>query len=216
MRYFSSSFKMEGQPHNGFALHAVDDRAEEIYTYSQDLKTWHLDRKTSGRFYFPELDDYGRSFTELSRDEVYALLPKAPKMDRRDDAMRRVSNRQRAQIRRSGQVLTSAEVGLLTKPLKQRPATMPMLGELLETRSQHRRWTALFLYEEDGPARRKAISTLRNNARINVSATGLPLDTQHRTRRFEIDGELHSYTAVEVKYVRAADQGLGAKEGSDD
>lgn len=215
MRYFSSSFRVEERALSGLAVHAVDDRAEEIYTYSQDLKTWHLDRKTAGRFYFPELDD-NRSFIELSRDEVYAELSKAPKMDRRDDAMRRVSNGQRAQIRRSGQVLTSAEVGLLTKPLKQRPTTMPMLKELLGTRSQHKRWTALFLYEEDGTARRKSISTLRNNARINVSSKGLPLDTQHRTRRFEIDGELHTYIAVEVKYVRAADQGLGAKEGSDD
>lgn len=216
MRYFWSGLSAGEQAPRGFALHAVDDHAQEVYTYSQDLKTWHLDRDSASDFYFPELDEMGVIFTEVPRDEVYSLLPKAPKMDRRDDVMRRESNRQRAQIRRSGQVLTSAEVGLLTKPLKQRPATMPMLKELLETRSQHKRWTALFLYEEDGPARRKATSTLRNNARINVSSKGLPLDTQHRTRRFEIDGELHSYTVVEVKYVRAVDQGVTTGDGAND
>lgn len=215
MRYLSSSFRTDDPAAKGFALHAVDEQAEEVYTYSQDLKTWHLDRGAASDFYFPELNDKGLIFTELKQEDVYPLLPKTPKMDRRDDAMRRVSNRQRAQIRRSGQVLTSAEVGLLTKPLKQRPATMPMLKDLLETRSQHKRWTALFLYQEDGPARRKATSTLRNNARINVSSKGFPLETQHRTRRFVIDGELCSYIAVEVKYVRPADPGL-TEEGSDD
>ncbi|MGP9587793.1 hypothetical protein ACT3TB_19290 [Micrococcaceae sp. AOP34-BR2-30] len=197
-------------------MHAVDPRAQEVYTYSQDLKTWHLDRDAASDFYFPELDEVGVAFTEVSHAEVYSLLPKSPKMDRRDDAMRRESNRERAQIRRSGQVLTSAEVGLLTKPLKQRPATMPMLKELLETRSQHKRWTALYLYEEDGAARRKSISTLRSNGRINVSSRGALLNAQYRTRRFEIDGEVKKYVAVEAKYGRPAEQEISEGRGSDD
>lgn len=215
MRYYYSKLSNGEQAGKGLALHAVDDRAEGVYTYSQELKTWNLDRRAVSDLHFPELDRSGDMFTEISRQVVYSLLPKAPRMDRRDDAMRQISNSQRAQMRRSGQVLTSAEVGLLTKPLQQRPTTAPMLRELLETRSQHKRWTALFLYETDGPARRTAMSSLRNNARINISAKGQSLIVQHRKRRFSIDGELQRYTAVEVKYVPHSIQGSDDAETHD-
>lgn len=217
MRYFQSSFRLEWQDTPaGLAIHAVDDHTNEIYTYSQELKTWHQDRDTAGYFYFPELHDHEMTFTELTRDKLYGLLPAVPRMDRRDDAQRGISNKARAQIAKSGRVLTSAEVGLLTKPLRQFPVAAPMLKKLLETRSQHKRWTALFLYEEDGPARRKAISNLRTNPRINVSTKGDPLEAQHRTRRFVIDGQRHIYTAVEAKYVKPAAQERSQEEGTDD
>lgn len=209
MKYLQGWRKCEtGSPSDRFAVHAVDENAMQVFTYSQELRVWHYDRWATDCFYEPKFEQGNGdlSFLSVPRAQVYGLVREAPKLDLRDKAMRRENQRQRAQVRRSGQVLTSAEVGLLSKSLKQRPVTMPMLKELLETRSQHRRWTALFLYEEDGPTRRKAMSTLRNNAQINVSSKGVPLRTQHRKRRFEIDGELRSYIAVEAKYVRAAEQ----------
>src|SRR5690625_4725291 len=162
MRYFWSDFRLAWlDAPKGYAVHVLDEKTERIYTYSQELKTWHLDLSATDYFFFPELQEHEMSFTEMKREAVYAALLQVARMDRRDDVQRRVRNHHRAQIRRSGQVLTSAEVGLLTKPLKQRPTTMPFLQELLEIRSQHKRWTALYLYDEDGPARRKAISAIR-------------------------------------------------------
>lgn len=207
MRYFWSAFRLAWLSESeGFAVHVLDEKTERIYTYSQELKTWHLDLSAMDYFFFPELQEHETLFTEIQREAVYAALPKVARMDRRDDVQRRLSNSYRAQIRKSGQVLTAAEVGLLTKPLKQRPTTMPLLKELLETRSQHKRWTALYLYEEDGPARRKAISAIRQNARLNISSKGQPLEAQHRQKRFHIDGVLQAHIAVEVKYVPAATQ----------
>lgn len=220
MKYFKGEYLSEGgRLAEGFSLNAVDVEAERLYTYSQDLKAWHRNAALEGHFYFPELhEDRGQViFGEIPQDAVYELIPQIPKFDRRDEAQRRLANRNQSLVRKSGHVLTSAEVGLLTKNLGQRPAAAPFLKELLETRSQHKRWTALMLYEQDGAARRKAISTLRANARINISSKGEPLEAQHRTRRFVIDGELRSFTAVEVKYVKASDQGIPVvEEGRDD
>lgn len=219
MKYLQGWHRCEtGSPSDRFAVHAVDESTMQVFTYSQELKAWHYDRWATDCFYDPQFQQSNGdlSFRGVPRDQVYGLVRRAPKLDLREKAMRRESQHQRGQVRRSGQVLTSAEVGLLTKPLKQRPATMPMLKELLETRSRHKRWTALFLYEEDGPTRRKAMSTLRNNGQLNVSSKGMPLHTQHRKRRFEIDGELHSYVAVEAKYVRATEQKWIETGGHDD
>lgn len=213
MRYFWSDLRLawSGGP-EGFAVHAFQEKVEKIYTYSQELKTWHLDLSATDYFFCPELQEQEMSFTEIDREAVYAALPQAARMDRRDAEQRRISDHQRSQIRKSGEVLTAAEVGLLTKPLNQRPTTLPFLNELLKTRSQHKRWTTLYLYEADGPARRKAISSLRQNARLNISPNGMPLETQHRKKRFHIDGLQQTHIAVEVKYFPDTNQGLHTKE----
>jgi len=219
MRYYQGRYKSEGgREAEGFGLHAVDEAAEELYTYVQDLKTWNRNLTVEDHFYFPELHE-GKGqviFNEVSHESVYELMAQIPKFDRRDEAQRRLSTRAFAQLRKSGQVLTSAEVGLLTKHLGQRPAAAPQIQELIETRSQHKRWTALMLYEEDGATRRKAISTLRANTRLNISSKGHPLEAQHKTKRFVIDGEERKFIVVEVKYVRPADQGISGMEAGSD
>lgn len=209
MRYFFSVFRLARKSDaEGFAVHVLHEKSERIYSYSQELKTWNLDQAAMDCFFYPEGQHHSVPFTEMGRDAVYEALPEVAKMDRRDDVQRKVSNQQRAQIRRSGEVLTSAEVGLLTKPLKQRPTTMPFLQELLETRSQHKRWTPLFLYEEDGPARRKAMSSIRANARLSISSKGHPLEVQYRKKRFDIEGLKQTHVAVELKYVPAGQQSI--------
>lgn len=196
MRYFWSILKFPENPkYEGIAAHTLDPKTNKLYTYSQELKTWHQDPRASS-----ETND--KTLEEITREELYEILPLTARMDRRSTPQRNISNAQRSQIRRSGQVLTSAELGLLAKPLKQRPLTMPRLKELIETRSQHKRWTALFLYEHDGPTRRKAISSLRHHVALTTSSKGDPLDVQHRRKRFVIDGIKREYTAVEIKYVR--------------
>lgn len=192
MRYFWSILEVPENPkYEGIAAHAFDPKTDKLYTYSQELKTWHQDPT-----------EPNESLEEITREELYEILPLTARMDRRSTHQREISNAQRSQTRRSGEVLTSAEVGLLAKPLNQRPLTMPRLKELIETRSQHKRWTALFLYEQDGPARRKAISSLRHHAALTTSSKGDPLDVQHRRKRFVIDGIQREYTAVEIKYIR--------------
>lgn len=220
MRYFIGSFKSDtDEEAEGFSVHAVDERAEELYTYVQELKAWNRDLLVEDHFFFPELHggDSGQVvFEELTHGDVAAAMSLVKKFDRRDEAQRRISNKVRGQIRKSGQVLTSAEVGVLTKDLGQRPAAAPMLKELIETRSQHKRWTALMLYAEDGATRRKAVSTLRANERLKVNSKGEPLQVQHRWRSFRIDGEARRLLAVEVKYVRAADRGRKTGQGDSD
>ena len=212
MRYFWSEFRLAGvRGLEGLAVHVLHEKTEKLYTYSQELKTWHLDLAAMDYLFFPERQDHHRSFTEVGREDVYIALPEVARMDRRDAAQRRISDYQRSQIRKSGEVLTAAEVGLLTKPLNQRPTTMPLLKELLETRSQHKRWTALYLYEEDGPTRRKAISTIRQNERLNISSKQLPLEAQHRIKRFCVNGAQQMHIAVEAKYVPATNQDIEAE-----
>ncbi|WP_188552006.1 hypothetical protein [Sediminivirga luteola] len=104
----------------GFALHVVDDEEEhvvddeeeEVYTYVRELGTWNLDRDAASDFYFPELDDRGVVFTEVTLGGARDLRERAPVMDLDDDAMRRLSDRWRAQLGVPGQTRTSAEVGL--------------------------------------------------------------------------------------------------------
>lgn len=225
MRYFTGSFISDtGEKAEGFSVHAVDQRPGdprdgELYTYIQELKSWNRDLMIEDHFFFPDLHtgDSGQVvFEELPYSDVPVAMSLVKKFDRRDEAQRRISNKVRGQIRKSGQVLTSAEVGILTKDLGQRPAAAPMLKELIETRSQHKRWTALMLYADDGATRRKAVSTLRANERLNVNSRGQPLEAQHRWRNFEIEGETRRFLAVEVKYVRAADQGLKDGQGGPD
>lgn len=216
MRYFKSRYLSDStEIAEGFALHAVDEDAEELFTYVQELKSWNRNILAEDHFYFPELhEDEGQiRFDEISRDDVFAAIPLVRKYDRRDEAQRRLSNQARAQIRKSGQVLTSAEVGLPTGLLGQKPAAAPLIKELIETRSQHRRWTQVMLYEVDGPARRKAISTLRANERLKFNSKGEPLHAQYRTKRVRSNGKFERYTVVEVKFARTADQGLNGQGG---
>lgn len=219
MRFFKGYFESEySQDKNTFGIHVLDEDTEFLYTYVQDFKAWHRNTRATDHFHFPELHEgQGQvTFEEVSRDTVYELLPQIRKFDRREEPQRKLWNKFEAQFRRSGQVLTSAEVGLLTKPLGQRPAAAPQIKELLETRSQHRRWTALMLYEEDGATRRKAISTLRANTRLQISSKGNILEVQHRTKKYTIDGQDQRLIVVEAKYVPAADQGLTPEGGNDD
>lgn len=219
MRYFISRHISEnGEYAEGFSLHAVDEKLEQLFTYIQELRSWNRNLLVEDHFYFPELhEDEGEiAFKEITREEVYEWMPLVPRYDRRDEVQRRLSNQARAQIRKSGQVLTSAEIGLITRELGQKPAAAPLIKELIETRSQHKRWTQLMLYKEDGPARRQAISTLKANPRLKVNAKGELLKAKHRTKKITANGKTGRYVAVEVRYDRAAGHGLKAEEGETD
>lgn len=198
-----------GENSEGFSLHVVDFRAEELYTYVAELKFWNRDVMVEDHFYFPELHggDGGQVvFEELLYGAVPGKMSLVKKFHRRDDTQRRLSNQARAQVTKSGRaVLTSAEVGILTKDLGQHPAAAPMIKELIESRSRYRGWTALLLYSEDGATPRQAVSTVRANTRLKTNSKGQHLVAQHRWRSFEIDGEARRLLAVEVKYVRAAE-----------
>lgn len=208
MKYFWSILTFKETPDfEGIAVHALDPKSGKLYTYSQELKTWHLDPKSTNHYQTLDPPTRANTYEEISHHDLYSLLPLVARMDRRNTSQRQISNRQRSQVRKSGQVCTSAEMGLLTKPLKQRPTTIPWLKEMVETRSQHKRWTALFLYEEDGQTRRKAVSDLRNNADLARSSRGHQLEVQHRKKRFIIDGHRQTFIAVEIKYVRSAPEG---------
>lgn len=219
MKYLQGVYQnLDGSFGVGFSIHVLDEVSLSIYTYIQELKTWNLDARAVDHYFFPELHEgKGRiTFSEISREQVYQLVPLVPRYDRREETQRRLSNAARSQVRRSGKVLTSAEVGLLTKDLGQRPAAGPVTKELIEVRSQHKRWTALILYDADSPARRKAVSSLRANQHLAVNSKGEPLDAQHRWRDFTIEGQTVRLLAVEVKYLRAVDQGVAASQTTSD
>lgn len=211
MRFYTGRFKSDtGEHPQGFSLHAVDLVTEELYTYVQELSSWNRNVMIEDHYFFPELHggDGGQVvFEELPYSDVPAAMPPVKEFDRRDETQRRLSNQVRSQIDKSGEVLTSAEVGILTKDLGQQPMTAPMIKELIETRSKHKRWTALMLYSDDGANRRQAVSTLRSNDRLKINSRGQPIEAQHRWRSFEIEGQLRPLLVVEVKYDRTADQG---------
>lgn len=213
MRFFKGRFVSDysGEP-EAYSLHALDEETEELYTYVQDLKSWNRDRLLAGHFHFPEqYEDQGQvTFEEVSRDEVYGLLDQVPRLDQRIQSQRLLAAKLEGQMKRSGQVLTSAEVGLLTGPLSQRPTAAPFLKEMLESRGQHRRWSTIFLYEEDGPTRRKAISTLKANKKLKFNSRGHELAVRHKTKRYKIDGEKQNLIAIEIKYMPPAET---TKEG---
>ena len=113
---------------------------------------------------------------------------------------RRLSLHARGQLRRSGSVLTSAEVGLLTLPLQQRVITNPALRELVEVRSRYRRWTTVVLQDEDGAARRQAMKTIRENQKLRTNSAGDPLEVRHAIRTYRIGQQTQQHVAVEAKY----------------
>lgn len=211
MRYFMGSYEDDsGQRAEGLSVHALAEDSLEIHTYIQELRTWNVDRHAASHFFFPELHHSTSriTFNEITRDEAYPALARVPRFDRREEVQRRLSARARGQLRRSGKVLTSAEVGLLTKPLKQRVSMNPAVKDLIEVRSRYRRWTALILQEEGGPARRQAVKTLRENEHLRHNSVGEPLGVRHAPRSFLIDGETQRYVAIEVKYLRETEQAV--------
>ncbi|WP_300342250.1 hypothetical protein [Nesterenkonia sp.] len=113
MRFFTSRIKEKDGSLRGFALHAVDDDQDEVYTYVRELGTWNLDRETASDFYFPELmDTVIVVFSEVSAEEARELRSQAPIMDLSDDAGRRLISQSRAQLEIPGQTRTSEEIGL--------------------------------------------------------------------------------------------------------
>lgn len=214
MRYFQGRF---GQ---GFGLYALTTDETQMFRYVQELKTWNRDSSAEDHYFFPELHDRDGAieFAEISRDEVYPLIPLIPRFDRRDAVQRRLSLHARGQLRRSGAVLTSAEVGLLTLPLQQRVITNPALRELIEVRSRYRRWTTVVLQSEDGAARRQALKTIRENRKLHTNSVGDPLEVRHMIRTYRIGQHTQQHVAIEAKYAHTppntAGEG-GADEHSD-
>lgn len=196
MRYF------QGRCGGGSGLYVLNTDETEVYRYVQELKTWNRDLLAADHYFFPELhEDFGLiEFTEISREEVYPLIPAIPRFDRRDAVQRRLSLHARGQLRRSGSVLTSAEVGLLTLPLQQRVITNPALRELIEVRSRYRRWTTVVLQNEDGAARRQAVKTVRENRKLHTNSSGDPLEVRHAIRTFRIGQHTQQHVAIEAKY----------------
>lgn len=196
MRYF------QGRCEQGFGLYALTTDETQMFRYVQELKTWNRDSSAEDRYFFPELHDLSGpiEFTEISRDEVYPLIPTIARFDRRDAVQRRLSLHARGQLRRSGAVLTSAEVGLLTLPLQQRVITNPALRELIEVRSRYRRWTTVVLQDEDGAARRQAMKTIRENQKLRTNSAGDPLEVRHAIRTYRIGQQTQQHVAVEAKY----------------
>lgn len=196
MRYF------QGSCEQGNGLYVLNTDETEIYRYVQELKTWNRDTVAEDHYFFPELhEDTGLiEFTEIDREEIYPLIPAVARFDRRDEVQRRLSLHARGQLRRSGSVLTSAEVGLLTLPLQQRVITNPALRELIEIRSRYRRWTAVVLQNEDSPARRQAMKTIRENLKLRTNSVGEPLEVRHTTKTYRIGQQTYRHVAVEAKY----------------
>lgn len=196
MRYF------QGRCGQGFGLYALTTDETQMFRYVQELKTWNRDSSAEDHYFFPELHDLSGpiEFTEISRDEVYPLIPTIARFDRRDAVQRRLSLHARGQLRRSGAVLTSAEVGLLTLPLQQRVITNPALRELVEVRSRYRRWTTVVLQDEDGAARRQAMKTIRENQKLRTNSAGDPLEVRHAIRTYRIGQQTQQHVAVEAKY----------------
>lgn len=210
MRYF------HGQCGNGSGLYVLNTDETEIYRYVQELKTWNRDSLAADHYFFPELHEESGliEFTEITREEVYRLIPLVARFDRRDEVQRRLSLHARGQLRRSGSVLTSAEVGLLTLPLQQRVITNPALRELIEIRSRYRRWTTVILQSEDGPARRQAVKTVRENRKLHSNSVGDSLEVRHAIKTYRIGQQAHQYVAIEAKYKHSPANSAG--EGGTD
>lgn len=210
MRYF------QGSCEQGVGLYVLNTDETEIYRYVQELKTWNRDVGAEDHYFFPELhEDTGLiEFTEIAREGVYPLIPAVARFDRRDEVQRRLSLHARGQLRRSGSVLTSAEVGLLTLPLQQRVITNPAIRELIEVRSRYRRWTTVVLQDNDGPARRQAMKTIRENQKLRTNSAGDPLEVRHTSRTYRLGQQTQQHVAIEAKYEHAPANAAG--EGGTD
>jgi hypothetical protein len=191
--------------HDGeHAVLAHEQSTGRSYTYAPSLKTWHRDPAfesalTTGT---PTLGGTVATLEALQPGAAAALLPTLRPADRRKPEERANDDARRAQVRRSGEVLTSAEVGLLSKDTRHKMSRLPLIKELLEVRSAHKRWTRLYLYEEDGSTRRSAVADLRNKQALAHNTRGWPLTVQHRDRTIEVNGERRPYVVVECKYIK--------------
>lgn len=191
--------------HDGeHAVLAHEQSTGRFYTYVPLLKTWHRDpaferATTTGT---PALGGAVATLEALQPSAAAALLSTLRPADRRKPEERANDDARRAQVRRSGEVLTSAEVGLLSKDTRHKMSRLPLIKELLEVRSAHKRWTRLYLYEEDGSTRRSAVADLRSKHALARSTRGWTLTVQHRTRTIEVNGERRAYVVVEAKYIK--------------
>ena len=189
---------------------AHDPETGRAYSYVPKFKTWHRD---------PSMDEAPAreqpSGNELASIEAIAPtaaarpLPSLTPTDRRKATDRAIEDAYREQVRQSGEVLTSSEVGLLSRDTRHKMSRLPLLKDLLEVRSAHKRWTWLYLYVEDGSTRRSAVADLRGKLSLAQSSKGWLLDVQHRTRTLTIDGERRCYVVVGCKYIKPVGESAG-------
>lgn len=183
---------------------AQDPETGRAYSYVPKFKTWHRE---------PSMDEAPAreqpSIEAIAPTAAARLLPSLTPTDRRKATDRAIEDAYREQVRQSGEVLTSSEVGLLSRDTRHKMSRLPLLKDLLEVRSAHKRWTWLYLYDEDGSTRRSAVADLRGKLSLAQSSKGWLLDVQHRTRTLTIDGERRCYVVVGCKYIKPVGESAG-------
>lgn len=198
-------FKVTGQDGQDGVL-AHEQSTGRAFAYVPQLKTWHrkpaIEAALNGQA--PMSDSELVTLEALHPAAAARLLSTLRPADRRKATERASDDAHRAQVRQSGEVLTSAEVGLLSKNTRHKMSRLPLIKDLLEVRSAHKRWTWLYLYEEDGSTRRSAVADLRAKTTLAFNTKGWPLTVQHRKRTVEVNGERRELVVVECKYIKPA------------
>lgn len=190
---------------------------QQAYVYMPETHMWHHSQSAAEMLYSPAGHPSTVSSMELTAEEIYELIALLARSDGRTKAGQQLRHQLQRQLRRSGEVLTSSEVGLLSSRLPHRMGLSGEVRSLLEARSGPKRWTALYAYPETSATPRSVTRWLRNAQSLRYSSRGNQLIVQYKRRTITSEGRPHKRLLVEAKYGPAttseADQ-PSSKEGS--
>lgn len=191
---------------------------QQAYVYMPETHMWHRSQSAAETL-CASTDKRGTlPAAELTAEEIYELIALLDRSDGRTRAGQQVRHQLQRQLRRSGEVLTSSEVGLLSSRLPHRVGLSGQVRTLLEARSGPKRWTALYAYPETSATPRSVTRWLRNAQSMRYSSRGNRLIVQYKRRTITSEGSRQKRLLVEAKYVpdTASEASPAAKRGVTD
>lgn len=201
-------------------LMAANDQQQKAYVYMPETRMWHYSQIATEIHCTSVENRSDVAVAELGADDLYELVAMLTVSDGRTRAGQQVRSQVERQLRRSGEVLTSSEIGLLSPRLPHRMGIGGPVRTLLEARSGPKRWTALYAYAETSATPRSMTRWLRNAQTLRYSSHGRRLVVQHKRRTIRIEGKPHKRLLVEAKYIpettSAPEQGNGEEVVSDE
>lgn len=174
---------------------------QQAYVYMPETRMWHHSQGAAEMLCAPADNRGTVPAAELTAEEIYELIALLDRSDGRTRAGQQLRHQLKRQLRRSGEVLTSSEVGLLSSRLPHRMGLSGEVRSLLEARSGPKRWTALYAYPEASATPRSVTRWLRNAQSLRYSSRGNRLIVQYKRRTITSEGSPHKRLLVEAKYV---------------
>lgn len=192
-------------------LAAECEKTGRIYIYYPESRMWHHSLNAQQHRYASDQEDLphhadaptgaAHTFGQVSSDEVYEYMSLLEPADGRSLAGKHLKRSLSQQMRRVGEVLTCAEMGLYSSRLPHRAPLGEKTRILMVARSNRKRWTALYAYPESSTTHRSVARWLRSTEQLSSARDGYVLKVQHQRRTVLVEDEPTKIRLVEARYV---------------